>query len=297
MSKKSNFTPSDKFQIVTDRLVSLLEKGVKPWIKPWKSVGYQNLVTGHQYSGINPLLCAVDCMTQDYSQPYFISFNQAKENGWTVKKGSQSTWIRWGGSYAVENENEQGEKVKEFRSAAKWFNVFNIACIDDSEAEIKTSSFFKSDATPQKHTPDLILENFINSQNAVISHGGDRAFYHPSTDQIRLPELSSFQSLSGYYATAIHELGHWTGHKSRLDRDLSGSFGSQSYAFEELIAELTAAFILNEFNYQAELEHHASYLDNWLQALKNDKKYFFKAANLASKASEFLLPSEEKLAA
>jgi antirestriction protein ArdC len=130
-----------------------------------------------------------------------------------------------------------------------------------------------------------------------LSHGGDRAFYHASTDQIRLPELSSFQSLSGYYATAIHELGHWTGHKSRLDRDLSGSFGSQSYAFEELIAELTAAFILNEFNYQAELEHHASYLDNWLQALKNDKKYFFKAANLASKASEFLLPSEEKLAA
>ena len=89
------------------------------------------------------------------------------------------------------NENEEGETKTEWRSAAKWFNVFNVACIDDSQAEIKTSSFFKSEATPQEHPPDLILENFINSQNAVISHGGDRAFYHPTTDQIRLPELSS----------------------------------------------------------------------------------------------------------
>ena len=285
----SKFQKSDKFQIVSDRISQLLEKGVKPWAKPWKSIGYQNLVTGHQYSGINPLLCAVDCMIKDYQKPYFISFKQAKENNWTVKKGSESTWIRWGGAYAVENENEQGETKTEWRSAAKWFNVFNVACIDDSQAEIKTSSFFKPELTPQEHTPDLILENFINSQNAVISHGGDRAFYHASSDQIRLPELSSFESLSSYYATAIHELGHWTGHETRLKRNLSGSFGTQSYAFEELIAELTAAFVLNEFNYSGELENHASYLNNWLSALKDDKKYFFKAASLASKASEFLL--------
>jgi antirestriction protein ArdC len=155
----SKFQKSDKFQIVSDRISQLLEKGVKPWAKPWKSVGYQNLVTGHQYSGINPLLCAVDCMIKEYQKPYFISFNQAKENNWTVKKGSESTWIRWGGAYAVENENEQGETKTEWRSAAKWFNVFNVACIDDSQAEIKTSSFFKSEATPQEHTPDLILEN------------------------------------------------------------------------------------------------------------------------------------------
>lgn len=99
---KSNYTPSDKFQIVSDRLMQLLENGVKPWVKPWKAVGYQNLITGHEYTGINPLLCAIDCMAQNYEQPYFLTFNQAKENGWTIKKGSESTWIRWGGSYAVE---------------------------------------------------------------------------------------------------------------------------------------------------------------------------------------------------
>ena len=298
MSKKSDFAPSDKFQIVTDRLINLLENGVKPWNKPWSSTGYQNLISGHLYTGINPLLCATDCLLKKYKEPYFLGFSQAKEKGWTIKKGSESTWIRWGGSYSVENENDQGEKVKEFRSAAKWLNVFNIACFDDSQADIKIDQLLNK-ALPIKHdhTPDQVMESFIKSQGAKINHGGDRAFYHQSSDQINLPELSSFSRLSAYYATAIHELGHWTGHKSRLDRDLSGRFGSQSYAFEELIAELTAAFVLNEFNYQAELEHHASYLDNWLQALKNDKKYFFKAASLASKASEFLLPNEESLAA
>jgi antirestriction protein ArdC len=148
------FQKSDKFQIVSDRISQLLEKGVKPWAKPWKSVGYQNLVTGHQYTGINPLLCAVDCMIKDYQKPYFISFNQAKENGWTVKKGSESTWIRWGGAYAVENENEQGETKTEWRSAAKWFNVFNVACIDDSQAEIKTSSFLNP-RQPRRNTPPI----------------------------------------------------------------------------------------------------------------------------------------------
>jgi antirestriction protein ArdC len=283
------FQKSDKYQIVSDRISQLLETGVKPWVKPWSSVGYQNLVTGHEYKGINPLLCAVDCMINNFSKPYFISFNQAKENGWIIKKGSVSTWIRWGGSYVLETEKEDGETVKEHRTAAKWFNVFNSDCVDDFQAEIKVNSFFKPEPTAQEHTPDVVLENFINSQNAVISHGGDRAFYHPATDKVQLPELSNFKSLSGYYATAIHELGHWTGHKTRLDRDLSGSFGTQSYAFEELVAELTAAFVLNDFNYSGELENHASYINNWLSALKDDKKYFFKAASLANKASEFLM--------
>jgi antirestriction protein ArdC len=289
MPKKSSYTPSDKFQIVSDRLVRILETGVKPWAKPWKAIGYQNLITGHEYTGINPLICAIDCMAQGYDRPYFLTFNQAKENGWAIKKGSESTWIRWGGSYAVENQNDQGETVKEFRNSAKWFNVFNLACVDDANAEIKIDRFLKTEETGQEHRNDPILEDFIKKQQAVISHGGDRAFYHPTRDEIRLPELGSFQSLAGYYATAIHELGHWTGHSSRLDRDLSGSFGSKSYAFEELIAELTAAFVLNEFNYTGELENHASYLDHWLGALKSDNTYFFKAASMATKASQFLL--------
>ncbi|MCA2710385.1 MAG: DUF1738 domain-containing protein [Microcystis sp. M015S2] len=286
---KSNYTPSDKFQIVSDRLMQLLENGVKPWVKPWKAVGYQNLITGHEYTGINPLLCAIDCMAQNYEQPYFLTFNQAKENGWTIKKGSESTWIRWGGSYAVEIENDQGETVREFRNSAKWFNVFNVACVEDKNADIKIAHFSKPEPIGREHTTDPIMQKFLNSQEATISHGGDRAFYSPERDEIRLPELSSFQSLAGYYGTAIHELAHWTGHKTRLNRDLSGDFGSQSYAFEELIAEIAAAFVLNEFNYTGELEHHANYLGSWLKALKNDNKYFFKAAGMATKASLFLL--------
>jgi antirestriction protein ArdC len=297
MSKKSNFTRSDKFEIITNRLVTLLENGVKPWIKPWSSTGYQNLISGHLYTGINPLLCAIDCLLKEYKEPYFLGFSQAKEKGWTIKKGSESTWIRWGSTYLIENENEDGEKFTEYRSAAKWLNVFNVACFDDSGADQKIDKLLDKALPTYDHSPDEALEYFIKSQGAKINHGGERAFYHPDSDRINLPELSRFSRLSAYYATAIHELGHWTGHESRLNRDLSGNFGSQSYAFEELIAELTAAFVLNEFNYQAEIEHHASYLDHWLNALKNDKKYFFKAVSLASKASEFLLPHQETLAA
>lgn len=281
-------SPSDKYQIVSDRLIELLEKGVKPWAKPWSATGYQNLLSGHLYQGINPLLCGLDCLLNDWDQPYFLGFAQAKEMGWEIKKGSKSTWLRWGGSYAVEEEKD-GEKVKSYRNAGKWVGVFNIACFDDAKSDRKIEDFIHDPNPSPAFKPIAELEQLIADTGAVIRYGGDRAFYAPSVDRIQLPERVSFHSVETFYSTAIHELGHWTGHQTRLDRPMCGQFGSQSYAYEELIAELSAAFVGDRYGLSSELENHASYLQSWLKALKEDKKYFFKAAFEARKAAEFLL--------
>ncbi|CAN1213583.1 zincin-like metallopeptidase domain-containing protein [Tumidithrix helvetica PCC 7403] len=165
---------------------------------------------------------------------------------------------------------------------------------DDSEAKVKIADKIAVlEEKPMEINTDARLasaDSFISATRAKIKHGNSgRAFYAPAVDAIMLPEFSQFTSASGYYATAIHELTHWTGHKTRCDRDLSGKFGSKAYAYEELIAEIGAAFTCNEFGITNEIENHASYIDSWIQALKNDKKYFFKAAAEARRASEYLL--------
>jgi antirestriction protein ArdC len=290
---------SDKFQIVTDKLIQILEAGVKPWSKPWHSAKsesiFKNLISGHCYSGINPILCLIDCLLLDDERPYFVGFSQAKELGWKLQKGSKSTWLRWGGTVAKEVENEEtGESSKQFYNAGKWLNVFHISLFDDSNAKVKIADRIADlDEKPVEINTEARLsevDNFITATRAKIKHGnGSRAFYTPAVDAIVLPEFSQFTSATAYYATAIHELTHWTGHQTRCDRDLSGSFGSKSYAYEELIAEIGAAFTCNEFGITNEIENHASYIASWLEALKNDKKFFFKAASEARKASEYLL--------
>jgi antirestriction protein ArdC len=116
----------DKFQLITDKLIGLIEQGVKPWTKSWHATPYQNLITGHQYTGINPILCSIDSTINQWEHPFFVSFIQAKQVGWTVKNGSKSTWLRWGGTNVKETENpETGEVELLYYKAFKFHNVFN----------------------------------------------------------------------------------------------------------------------------------------------------------------------------
>lgn len=287
--KQTTKQASDKFEIVTQKIIDLMEQGVKPWEKPWHSVGYGNLISGHAYRGINPMLCAVDMMINDWEHPYFIGFHQASEMGWSIKRGSRSTWLRWGGTACKEVEQEDGSTEKQFFSTAKWLQVFNIACVDDSKADRKITDRIKATASSNPSPRRIEVDEFVSLQKATIKHLGDVACYSPTSDSIAMPKYEDFSSAEGYYGTLIHELTHWSGHSSRLDRDMSGRFGSQKYAFEELIAELGTAFVCNELCMSSELEHHASYLDNWLQVLKSDNKAFFKAASQAQKAAVFLM--------
>jgi antirestriction protein ArdC len=299
-SNKSKVQATDKYQLITDQICSLLEQDLPPWKKPWKGASnypFQNLITGHEYTGSNPLWCLVSNMYHGYDSPYFITFNQAKEQKWTVKKGAKSTWIRFAGTAVKEGENEQGEKVDYQIGFAKWSNIFSTDCIDDLDGKKKITDFIQetTNTVPDNSDDKIVtIDRFIESTKAVIEHGGNRACYSPLTDTIKVPEFVRFSSAEKYYATTLHELGHWTGASTRLDREgiSHGDFGSEVYAFEELIAELTSAFVGNRLfpDYLTQdLEHHASYLDSWLQVLRKDNKAFFRAVSAAQKASDYLL--------
>ena len=233
---------TDKYQATTDKLLQLLNEGVKPWVKPWSCTPYMNLVTKHIYTGCNPILLTIDTMLNDWQKPFFVTFKQAKDNNWKVKKGSKAANILYANTYQKTVENDDGKEESQTRFTYKWFAVFNIACIDDTDAETKIEdaiALLPQHTQFNNETKIQLAENLIAKQEADVSFGGDRACYVPKLDKIRMPEFKSFSSAKKYYATYFHELAHRTGHESRLNRDLSGNFGSKSYAFEELVAELS----------------------------------------------------------
>lgn len=285
-------TAIDKFELVSNQIAEILERGIKPWERSWFGDAPMNLVSGHVYKGQNPLLCGISMLYYEHKRPHYVGMSQGKELGWKLIKGSKSTWIKWGGSGCKEVEKEDGSVEKESFSFAKWHNVFNVECWDDSESDRKIADFTHQIPLAELKNSDSLIqdaERFVAHQEVSVVFGGDRAFYSPTVDKIMVPEFHSFTSIEGYYATLLHEFGHSTGHPTRLNRDLTGGFGSVKYAKEELVAELTAAFLCNELQLTPRLEHHASYIGSWLQGLKNDKKYFFDAVSSAKRASEYLM--------
>ncbi|CAH1538282.1 DNA primase TraC [Vibrio jasicida] len=276
----------DMYQVVTDKVIAALEKGVKPWVCPWDRTGdYSmfpvNFKTKSVYSGINILLLWSETAEKGFSSPFWLTFKQAQELGGNVIKGQKGTTIIY---YKMwEKENEEGEK--ESIPMLKTFVVFNLDQIEniDKPTFEMTSQREEKEFTVLEH-----VEEAIDKTGVTIVYSGARAFYSPSADQITLPEKTRFHSSSDYYATAFHELVHSTGHGSRLNRDLKNSFGSKDYAFEELVAELGAAFCCADFGVVGDVQHE-SYVAGWLSKLYDDKRFIFKAASLASKAHQYLV--------
>ncbi len=284
--RKAVKVAKDIHQIVTDRVIAALESGVKPWACPWDrtnecSMLPMNFKTKSTYSGINILLLWSETVEKGFSSPYWLTYKQAAELGGNVIKGQKGTAIVY---YKMwEKENEDGEK--ETIPMLKTFVVFNLDQIENIEKPAVSVN-----ETRTKHDFEVLehVEDAIAKTNITIKHCGVRAFYSSSHDQITMPEKDRFQSSSDYYATAWHELVHATGHSSRLDRNLKNSFGSKDYAFEELVAELGAAFCCADLGITGEVQHE-SYIAGWLSKLNSDKKFIFKAASLASKAHQFLI--------
>ncbi|HGY9593369.1 TPA: ArdC family protein [Vibrio campbellii] len=276
----------DMYQVVTDKVIAALEKGVKPWVCPWDRTGDYSMLpvnfkTKSVYSGINILLLWSETAEKGFSSPFWLTFKQAQELGGNVIKGQKGTTIIY---YKMwEKENEEGEK--ESIPMLKTFVVFNLDQIENIDKPIfeMTSQREEKEFTVLEH-----VEEAIDKTGVTIVHSGARAFYSPSADQITLPEKTRFHSSSDYYATAFHELVHATGHGSRLNRDLKNSFGSKDYAFEELVAELGAAFCCADFGVVGDVQHE-SYVAGWLSKLNDDKRFIFKAASLASKAHQYLV--------
>ncbi|WP_131525990.1 ArdC family protein [Shewanella oncorhynchi] len=278
------FKKVDMYQVVTAQIIAALDKGVKPWVCPWQrnSIGAGlpiNFDTKKAYSGINVLLLWAAAFDAGFSSNQFLTYNQANNLGGQVRKGEKGTSIIFYKSW--EKENEQGEK--EVIPMLKSFTVFNVEQIDGLNVEEVKGFNVNNSFDAIDH-----VESFINKTGANIVEQGDKAFFRPSTDNIVLPTRERFSNSLDFYCTALHELTHWTGAKSRLDRIKGSRFGSDDYAFEELIAELGASFLMAELNISGDVQHE-SYIASWLTQLKNDKRYIFKAASAASKAHQYLI--------
>jgi len=268
------------YQEITDSIISELEKGATPWVKPWKAdtSADKNVISQKPYQGINRLILGMSSMARGYSVPVWASYKQWESLGANVRKGEKGTRIVFF-SPVTKEDKKTGEKESYAVLKAYW--VFNASQVDG--IEIQPVSPVAGDFNAIERAEDRIVKT-----GAVISHGGDAAFYAPSQDRIQLPNKTAFDAESSYYATAFHELGHWTGAKSRLDRQLDkGRFGNPAYAFEELVAEMTAAFLCQDYGIQGELRH-AGYIQSWLKACRDDSKAIFKAAALAQKAADYI---------
>jgi len=288
-------THRDAMQEFADRIVAELENGVKPWVRPWdpeKAGGPQapfNPVTGRRYHGINVLILGMDMRAFASGDPRWMTYQQAQEKGWQVRKGEKSTTIFFTKRYEV--EDEAAENGKKAVNVFRHYAVFHASQIDRVPA-YKAPSVEEAPWT-RPEAADIILKN----SGAVIRIGGDRAFYSSVTDHIQLPPEHAFRGPPEYAATALHELGHWTGHSTRLNRDMRARFGSASYAMEELRAELASAFVASELGIPTDIPQHASYIADWIKPLKDDKREIFRAAADAQKIVDMILGFHPEYAA
>lgn len=304
-TEQSTPKPRDFRQEVTDNIVALLEKGVAPWQKPWDAQSQLtmpiNPTTDRAYRGGNAIHLLAVGMQRNFDDPRWMTYKQASEQGWQVRRGEKGTqiefWdlkpfaetVRAGQNGEPGNPNEPGKGVDQSqRLVHRVYTVFNARQIDGVPA-----------LSPLVRQPFEVIEageRILKNSGAKISHDqADRAFYDRGRDAIHLPPKEAFKDAAGYYGTALHELGHWTGHPDRLDRwtlNDNYRFGDTKYAKEELRAELASIFIAAEKGIPHDPENHAAYVGSWIQALKQDKNEIFRAAHDASKATDLLLSLE-----
>ena len=279
---------NDIYQTVTDKIIAELETGTAPWIRPWTGESDpipRNALSQRPYRGINTLLLGLEAQHHGYGSNQWLTFRQAQQLDGHVRKGERSTLIIYYEAKIVEKEASDpvadgDEPEKRFIPLLKIFNVFNLDQIDGLPA--------MEPVFGPNWDPNLKAEQIIDASGAQIRHSGFRAFYSPPNDLIYLPLKSSFKDEAGYYATALHELAHWTGHPSRVGRKLGRRFGESAYAMEELIAEMGAAFLSAHCHLEGRLQH-ASYIASWLEVLQRDKRAIFVAAAQAQKAVDYLL--------
>jgi antirestriction protein ArdC len=311
-------TKKDIYEVVVDTIVEALENAkVGKWKCPWDmSQGSPvNGLTGRPYSGVNVLLLTIMRSIKGYSSSEWVTYKQAIQFGERfdsigehkdgspmyphIRKGEESTQVvfwRFIDEYKDSKGNVVAKpkpadiksgKVKKVKSIPmlRTYNVFNV---DQMEGPFLKDG--QPVAKPEEQEKQRLedADAFILSTGASIKHGGNVACYIPSQDIIKMPRLSDFHETPSYYATAFHELGHWTGHRDRLNRNFAGSrFDTEAYAVEELVAELTAAFLCGDFRIEGNLQH-PEYISSWIKVLKDDKHAIFTASREAMKAAKLL---------
>ena len=291
MAKAKKTDPREE---ITSQICDLLEQGKLPWRMPW-STGRANTPlrdNGDPFTGMNTLLLWIAGTVRGFSNDHWLTFNQAKKHGGAVIKGAKAETVILYKPNVKEVENDEGEIEERTRVYLKAYKVFNV-----EQIEGLPESFYPGPPDTFDFQPNAAAWDAADRSGARIQRGGDRAYYSPGQDFIQLPERERFFNADAEASTLLHELGHWTGAKHRLDRDLKNRFGDEAYAFEELIAEITAAFTGAELGVEpGHIEDHAAYIQSWLKVLKNDKSAILTAASQAQRAADFILNAEAQKA-
>lgn len=287
-------TRPDVYQTVTDAIVARLESGeLAPWHQPWRAGNAAGPVSrplrhnGQRYNGVNVLWLWMAAETAGYTCPYWLTYRQAQELGGHVRRGEKSTPVVYASTFTKKETKADGTTADRRIPFLKTYAAFNAQQCDGLPEH-----YYRQLPPPAGHVDPLadVLE-FARHTGADIRTGGARAAYSPSGDYVTMPEAAAFESPEAHAGTLVHELAHWTGHPSRLDRDFTKAkrFGDDAYAAEELVAELAAAFLAADLGFEATpRDDHAAYLAAWLRVLKADKRAIFTAASAASKAAEYL---------
>ncbi|RYC66967.1 ArdC family protein [Spirosoma sordidisoli] len=288
----TSISQSDVYTRITHKILTDLEQGNLTWRKPWNA----DHLNGHvmkplrwndiPYTGINTLMLWGTAAEQGYISPYWMTYNQAIELKANVCKGEKGTQIVYADKMVKEEEGQNGETSTRQIPFLKCYTVFNAHQIDGL-----SDAFYTKPEVPVANsiTRDQSIERFFAQTKADI-YTGTQAAYSITTDRVQMPPLESFETAKSYYAVLAHEITHWTRHPSRLDRDLGRKvYGDAGYAKEELVAELGACYLAADLGFEPMPErHHAAYIQSWLQALQDDKRFIFQAASHAQKAVDYI---------
>jgi antirestriction protein ArdC len=278
---------------ITNKIIAELEAGRVPWVQPWGTPAAKaplgmpkNAATGRLYSGINVLILWGAVVERGFSAQSWLTFRQALSLGGNVHKGEHGTTVVYADRFIPEDEKKRAAETGDEPQAIpflKRFTVFNVAQCEGLPEEIAVA-----EPSPKPGLIEPTVEALIKATGIDFRIGGSRAFYVPSEDYVQVPPPQAYFEPINWHRTALHELGHASGHPSRLNRDLSGSFGSKKYAFEELVAEMNAAFCCASLGIVPTVRH-ADYIGSWLEVLREDNRAIVRAASQASKAADYLL--------
>jgi len=278
---------------ITTRIIAELEAGRLPWVQPWGTAGVsaplampKNASTGRAYSGVNVLILWGAVVARGFSCQSWLTFRQALSLGGNVRKGERGTTVVYADRFIPDDEKRRARETGDDAQAIPFLKRFTVFSTDQCE------NLPEGVATAPPPAPEgLILpevEALIRTSDADMRLGGDKAFYAPGPDYIQVPRPEAYFEPINWHRTALHELSHWSGASHRLSRDLSGGFGSKLYAKEELVAEISAAFVCATLGITPTVRH-SDYIASWLGVLREDNRAIVRAASAASKAADYLL--------
>ena len=286
---KRNNDKKSIYDEITERIIDSLESGVIPWARPWDAVKYgehRNGLTNRPYRGLNIMLLNMVAMMKGFVDPRWLTFRNAEKLGGHVKKGEKGVGILFWKFLSVKESDDDGtvadsDEDRKVVPFARMYTVFNAEQCEGIELPpLETAVACEGQDNPNAERIMTI---------AKVYHGGGKAYYSPSRDCIFLPAREAFENLHFYFTTGYHETLHWSGHPNRLNRKFGSRFGDRDYAFEELVAEIGAAFLGAATAIPFEEMRHPEYINSWLQILKNDTKAIFTAAAKAQTAADFIL--------